>query len=120
RQGGLWTAAALDHTFELIRRSFPEGSLTRDDGAGENWFTFSNGEGFCMIHAKIRMIFAEHMDLSFVTDADVMQFEGYDSREFSLDPNRIEKLCPELGWGADRNAVDPDCFSMQELYYATI
>ncbi len=98
-----------------------------DDGAGEEWATFGNlKEGKVgMMNAKLRLVFIresyhfpkiEHV----LADFEVVFIKDYSSCHWSIDLHELQKEIPEIYWHAPEHAVNSKCFSLDDLYFATI
>lgn len=98
-----------------------------DEGAGEEWIRFIHPtEGLVMmIHDVVPIAFIKStynvllIDKA-ITHFLVIQSENFDSAEWTVNVDRLTRDIPEIVWHASISAVDPDCFSLNDLYYATV
>ncbi len=101
--------------------------LDWDCGSGEEWARFSNRKDgiVCMISAKIGLAFIrknyESDNIRETIDMlEVVYTEGYSSDEWFIDLADLKQTIPELYWHASEKAVNPNSFSLDDLYFATI
>lgn len=105
--------------------------LNWDDGAGEDWAYLTNEESgiTCMLHAKIGIAFIHiWKDYEFkkikdsVETLEVVFVESYNVDEWFINLVDLERDVPEIYWRLEKNsaAVDVNCFSLQDLYFATV
>ena len=98
-----------------------------DIGAGEEWARFSNQENeiVCMINRNIGLIFIRSMyefqNIEHVIgDFEVVFTENYWSEDWTIDTGKLKDEVPEIHWHACEGAVNPNCFSLDDFYYATV
>lgn len=101
--------------------------LDWDDGAGEEWARFfSQNEGLvCMMNSRIGIAFIRKnykfadmkKNLNMI---EIVYVDDYSSDDWFVDLFEIKQLIPELYWHASEGAVNPKCFSLDDLYFATI
>lgn len=112
-----------DREFENILKSIKEyyhfDFLSYEAGV-ESWAILSNKNGkLCMIHDKLKLIFSNVRDFSFLSvKLIVLYFENYSDKVWSIDLTYLENNNNKLCWYTKE--IDNTCFSTQELYYATI
>ncbi len=101
--------------------------LDWDDGAGEEWARFSNQEDgiVCMISAKIGLAFIrKNYKVSNIKNAinllEIVFTDDYCSNNWFIDLANLKQMIPELYWHASEGAVNPNSFSLDDLYFATI
>lgn len=119
RKSGLFTLQELTRTISEISALFPECKVDWDDGAGEDWARFYNSERLlCMLHTRLKIAFS----VSDIPDIGikVILVSNFTENNLSIDLDEIRAECPELYWGACAEAVDPNCFDLNDLYYATV
>lgn len=98
-----------------------------DDGAGEEWARFSNQKNgiVCMINRNIGLIFIrsaykfqniEHI----IGDYEVVFTEDYCSNDWKINTDKLKYEMPEICWHASESAVNVNCFSLDDFYFATI
>ena len=46
--------------------------------------------------------------------------DGYDIREWYIDLDELNKCIPEIVWHFKDNAVDPNCFSLNDFFVVTV
>lgn len=87
-----------------------------DYESGEDWAIISDGKGkLFMLHAKIKIMFTSVKDFpEKFHDMNVLYFNEYSEELWSIDTSNLP---PEFCWHTD--AIDCNCFSTQDLYYAT-
>lgn len=98
-----------------------------DEGAGEEWIRFIHPtEGLVMmIHDVVPIAFIKSTYNVLLIDRAIAHFlviqsENFDSAEWTVNVDRLTRDIPEIVWRASISAVDPDCFSLNDLYYATV
>lgn len=86
----------------------------------EDWAILSNGTGtVCMIHLKLKLMFSTLKDFSFLPVKLVtLHFEGYGDKIWSIDPAILKNNDSKLYWHTDD--INANCFSTQDLFYATV
>ena len=101
--------------------------LDWDDGAGEEWARFGNlADGnVCMMNAKLRLAFIrEKYNFQKIEqvlhDFEIVFTENYDLDEWSVDINHLKKEIPQICWHACEDAVNVECFSLDDFYFATV
>lgn len=101
--------------------------LDWDDGAGEEWARFfSQNEGLvCMMNARIGIAFIRKNyqldDMKKLLDMiEIVYVDDYSSEDWFVDLFEFKQSIPELYWHASEGAVNPNCFSLDDLYFATI
>lgn len=121
----------LDNEFEelLTKIQLADSNLELDwdDGAGEEWARFSNQKDgiVCMICAKIGVAFvrrnyAFNNIKSIIGMLEVVFTDDYCSDNWFIDLADFAQMIPELYWHASEGAVNANCFSLNDLYFATI
>ncbi len=116
---GLFTLPQLKETINEISSLLPDCTVDWDDGAGEEWARFYNTSRlFCMLHTKIKIAFSV-VDLPDIK-AKVISVNSFTDNNLSIDLDEIRDKCRELSWYASADAVDPLCFDLHDLYYATV
>ena len=112
-----------DREFESILSNIKEyyhlDYLSYESGA-EDWAILSNQSGkLCMIHAKLKLIFSNLIDFSFLpVKLTALYFENYSDKIWSINLTYLKNSNSKLCWHTKE--IDNTCFSTQELYYATI
>lgn len=107
---------------ELIRNKYPDWNIDWDKSCGEEWVRFGNSTHglVCLIHTQIKLIFCnKNYDLNLKNIAIVF-INNFDVQEWSINLHQLKLLIPELKWHACIDAVNPNQFSLKELYYATV
>lgn len=87
----------------------------------EDWAILSNETGkMCMIHLKLKLMFSNLEDFSFLPiKLVILHFEEYGDEIWSIDPTHFGKNSDsKFFWHTD--VIDIDCFSTQDLFYATV
>lgn len=98
-----------------------------DDDAGEEWVRLCSkvhGKVF-MMHTQLRIVFIrKSYDFERISDAlgqiAVIFTDNYSADEWSIDLAELKNNFPEINWRASEESVNPDCFSLDDLYFATI
>lgn len=101
--------------------------LDWDDAAGEEWARLFNQEDgiVCMISAKIGVAFIKK-EYKFSNVRNVLDMleivftDDYCSDDWFIDLANLKQMIPELYWHASEGAVNTNCFSLDDLYFATI
>lgn len=95
-----------------------------DSGAGEEW-AFVNSDVFSiMLNRRIGICFVRGvLDISVsscLSQCKCVFVDGYDLKEWCIDPDVLNKCISEIVWHSHDNAIDPQCFSLNDFYYATV
>lgn len=101
--------------------------LDWDDGAGEEWARFSNlTDGIvCMINSKLGLAFIrerykfQNIERT-LENFEIVFTENYYSNDWSIDVNSLKKEISEIYWHASESAVNTNCFSLDDFYFATV
>ena len=98
-----------------------------DDGAGEEWARFNNlTDGIvCMINSKLGLAFIRkkynfQKIEPILNDFEIVFTENYYSSDWSINLNNLRKEISEIYWHTTESAVNTNCFSLDDFYYATI
>lgn len=101
--------------------------LDWDDGAGEEWARLSNlMDGIvCMINTKIGVVFVKKrykfQNIKHILDNfEIVFTEDYCSADWFIDVSNFEREISEMYWHASENAVNKNCFSLDDFYFATV
>ena len=101
--------------------------LDWDDGAGEEWARFTNlADGIvCMINTKIGVVFIresyEYDNIrSVVTSLEVVFTTDFCSNNWCIELDRLQNEVEEICWHTAPDVVDTTCFSLDDLYFATV
>ncbi|MCL1809782.1 MAG: hypothetical protein FWG42_08505 [Clostridiales bacterium] len=101
--------------------------LDWDDGAGEEWARFIHHEfgKVYMINSKIGIIFAKRIFSNEIPQTLYDRFiisivECYDKEEWHVDLETLRKSVSQIEWNTSDDIVNPNAFSLDDLYYATI
>lgn len=110
-----------------IRRSNEYLELEWDDEAGEEWaiLKYPHHGGGAMINSKIGLVFVWRSSNALIlpdafSQCVVYETENFDMDEWHIDLVKLEELVPEISWCVGEEAVNPERFSLQELFYATV
>ena len=102
-------------------------TLDWDDGAGEEWARFfSQKDGIvCMVSAKIGVAFIkkcyEFNNIKNIMDMlEIVFTDNYNLDNYFIDLTSLEQEIPEFYWHASEGAVNINCFSLDDLYFATV
>jgi len=102
-------------------------NLDWDNGAGEEWARFKHEKHgiVYMVNSKIGIIFARKNYLDKIPDIlfskyEVFVTETYDDDEWYINLEELKLEMSEIDWHASEEAVSPDKFSLNDLYFATI
>lgn len=120
-----------DNEFEelLIKIQTADNNLKLDWDAvaGEEWARLFNQEDgiVCMISAKIGVAFIKKIykfsNMKNVLDMlEIVFTDDYCSDNWFIDLVNLKQMIPELYWHASEGAVNTNCFSLDDLYFATI
>ena len=98
-----------------------------DDGAGEEWARISHKDyGIVyMMNVQIGILFvkknyANRVPKAFHSRYEVVYVDNYNDDEWSVDVKRLKNEIPELDWHTSEDAVNPNSFSLNDLYFATV
>lgn len=101
--------------------------LDWDDGAGEEWARFNDlTDGIvCMINAKLGLVFMrkkyKNQEIKkILKNLEVVFTENYYSSDWTIDVSDLKKEIPEIYWHASEDAVNANCFSLDDFYFATV
>ena len=101
--------------------------LDWDEEAGEDWARFIHEEMgvVCMMSVKVGIAFVRRnyslQDFQeILEDVNIVLVDNYSSNEWYIDLVVLDKELPQICWHACENAVDANCFSLDDLYFATI
>lgn len=109
----------------LSLESLSEGlTIDWDSGAGEEW-AFVNNDGLnIMLNRRIGICFVRGvLDISVsscLSQCKCVFVDGYDLKEWYIDLDELNKCIPEIVWHSKDNAVDPNCFSLNDFYVVTV
>lgn len=119
---GSWNGHDIDIVLDKVLLKYSSLKIDWDKGAGEEWIRlYDDKYGIvCMMHCKIKIIFAKKIDLSFLNNVTVIKVSDFNAAEWKIDLNVIAESCPGLCWDASPNAVDPVGFSLLDLYFASV
>ena len=102
-------------------------NLDWDDGAGEEWARLNHQEHgiVYMINSKIGIIFARKSYESKIPQVlfsmyEVFITENYDKDEWFIDLAKLKSEVKQISWHASEEAVNPNKFSLNDLYFATV
>ena len=101
--------------------------LDWDTGAGEEWARLiDNTKGVvCMIHTKIGIAFlqrdVENTNLVTLLNAlYIIIVDDFNCDNWKVDISELRTKNPEIFWHSDKDVVNRDHFSLNELYFSTI
>lgn len=101
--------------------------LDWDKGAGEEWARFIHEKyGIVyMINARIGINFVRKNYLKQISnkiflDCELFITEKYSEDEWFVDLEKLKEEVSEICWHASESAVNPNKFSLNDLYFATI
>lgn len=101
-------------------------NLDWDDGAGEEWARLNHQEHgiVYMINSKIGIIFARKSYESKIPQVlfsmyEVFITENYDKDEWFINLAKLKLEVKQISWHASEEAVNPNKFSLNDLYFAT-
>lgn len=121
----------LNNEFEelLAKIQLADSSLKLDwdDGAGEEWARFFNQKDgiVCMMNTNIGVAFIrkcyEFNNIKHVIGMlEIVFTDDYNSDKWFIDLNDLKQNIPEIYWHASEGAVNTNCFSLDDLYFATV
>lgn len=94
--------------------------INGDVDCGERWIWVS---GAGMFHTKVAVCFAlkEYVDVfKRAFDVTIIPVSNFDEKMWSIDPERLNREVPEMQWEVEPEAVNPNCFSIKDLYFVTV
>lgn len=101
--------------------------LDWDDGTGEEWARLIHEEHgiVYMMNSKIGIIFARKsyeskISKDLFSKYEIFITENYDKDEWFIDLERLKSEVNQLSWHASEEAVNPNEFSLNDLYFATV
>ncbi len=101
-------------------------NLDWDEGAGEEWARLNHQEHgiVYMINSKIGIIFARKSYESKIPQVlfsmyEVFITENYDKDEWFINLAKLKLEVKQISWHASEEAVNPNKFSLNDLYFAT-
>lgn len=88
---------------------------------GERWL-FVSCIAMFSVRIGIAFVEKEHYDRysKCFGNTILVPYEDFDLKEWCLDRAQLKTEVPEIEWAACEDAVDSGCFSLQDLYYATM
>ncbi|MCL1865834.1 MAG: hypothetical protein FWF82_00310 [Oscillospiraceae bacterium] len=121
---GIFSHNQLIGIIEVIKEQKPNWKIDWDKDAGEEWITFFNADlgETCWIHTKIKIAFcSKNAFLDFLKETIyIVYVDSFSLDEWYIDIEYIKKEIPELDWRVSGKSVNPDIFSLQDLYFATV
>lgn len=112
---GLFTETELSKTVEEISKQLDP---SEDNDPDEGWICFYNENGSAMLHRKLKFLFTStELDISGI---GIVKCGSRSVKEWSVDLDVINEKCPAFCWHTDKSSVNPLCFSLEELYFATV
>lgn len=115
---GIFSREELSAKKKEIAALLPGCTVDHDEGAGEDWVRFYNDDGrAAMLHSGLKILFTS-ADID-VDGVEVIRCGSFDANEWSFDIDVIleKKL---LRWCAEDHIVNPLCFSLNDLYWASV
>lgn len=98
-----------------------------DIESGEQWVrVFKNNTILGILGVSIPMLFLnEHCensngDYDFAKDVHVVKDKDFDANSWYIDLDIVELSVPEIIWHASLDAVNPECMSINDFWYATV
>lgn len=113
----------------LMKIQLADGNLRLDwdDGAGEEWARFYNQKDgkVCMISAKIGVAFIRksyefHNIKNVINMLEIVFTDDYHSDNWFIDLVDLRQSIPEVDWHVSEESVNINCFSLDDLYFATV
>ncbi len=111
--------------YEIIKKTHLQ--LDWDTGAGEEWARLiaDNFGVVCMVHTKIGIAFIRknHDDVSLSELMDCLwceEVENYSIEEWKIDLTVIHNQISEIIWHSTAETVNPNQFSLNDFYFATV
>lgn len=119
-----WSPSRARETLERLRAAFGEARLDWDEGAGEDW-------GRILVEQRAVVLVSMLVPLALVcgtVPAPVLAMlelekvtalvsQRCDQREFASDLETLKRVFRRTEWS---EAVDPHCFSANELWWVTV
>jgi hypothetical protein len=101
--------------------------LDWDNGAGEEWARFIHHEigKIYMLNSKIgvvfvREIYSDRLPQILYSKYKICLVDNYAEKEWHIDLEALAKGIPEIVWHTSTDIIDPNKFSLDDFYYATI
>jgi hypothetical protein len=120
----MWSKDKVLETARLVLSLYNKARLHWDRGAGESWATIKNDEIMAIIieYFPLAIVFPPYSStLQPLLEANkitVVVARDWNTRMYSLDPTTIEIIFPHGHW--DTSVINPQQFSIGDLWYATI
>ncbi|MBQ6304052.1 MAG: hypothetical protein IJK83_08490 [Clostridiales bacterium] len=114
----------FEELLQTLENSNEDNTIDWDLGAGEEWAFVNNDAYSVMLNRRIGICFVRGV-LDEATDLCLSQcrcvsVDGFDIKEWHIDLADLRKSIPEIKWSASEAAVDPNCFSLNDFFVATV
>lgn len=117
----LWSDQTVFEVLDVLR-SGVDGASTDWDGPDEAWARVLADDGLvALVHHLLPLVFLNqaHEELAASAEdngARVVLVDDFNARHYRAERAALERL----GWHAAPDAVDPEGFSAEDLWYATV
>lgn len=98
-----------------------------DIQSGEQWIrVFKDNVIVGMLGVNIPMLLLNELyessnrNYNFIKDVHVVKVINFDANSWNIDLNIIKLAVPEIIWHASLDAVNPECMSINDFWYATV
>lgn len=120
---GKWDQSVLNSLIDLFMNSDKANNVVCDFDSGEEICGFFKGSQLvAYVHLKFPIGFAKKEFICFATrfknNIHVVAIDDFDTPEWFVDMNILQSFSPELSWYESEDAVNPNCFSIDDFRFA--
>lgn len=95
-----------------------------DDGAGEEWAFVCNNNLTIMLNRRIAICFIrgklDNPYVKLLNQCNCVEVSGFGIKEWYIDLYDLKKYVPEVVWFISNDGINPERFSLDELYFETV
>ena len=101
-----------------------DNAIEWDMGAGEEWAFCSNSNFTIMLTCKIGICFVQgildNIYYELLNKLNIVFVGDFSIEEWYVDLDKMKENVPEIFWHSSMDIINPNRFSLNDLYYATI
>jgi hypothetical protein len=120
-----WSIEKLNNILENIKNE-KDISVDYDFGTGEEWASIiKDNDRIGMIGVKLPVAFLKN-EFTFLkkyidkNDLIIIAIDDFDADKWSIDLNKFRDEFEFINWHASAEAVNPNCLSINDFWFATI